>query len=138
MVSIQYRALCGIEEQISTETAESIFRRAVAQAISRFVSDDSLKTVGNFICYLDLEVKESESNEIRCGRVSQAEELNELWQGFRFRLKMKDLDQASQLGIAATIGLPVNVVSSWTASGQFTAALRGASPDWTVLTPTAF
>ena len=76
---------------MSTETAESIFRSVLAQAISRFLRDDSLKTVDNFICYLDLEANESESNQIRCGRASQAEELHELWRRFRFRLKMDDL-----------------------------------------------
>ena len=72
------------------ETAESIFRSVVIQAISRFVRDDSLKTVDNFICYLDLEAKEYESHERKRGRLNQAEELHELWDGFRLRLKMED------------------------------------------------
>ena len=76
---------------MSTETAESIFRSAVAEAIRRFVSDDSLKTVGNFIRYLDLEVKFSEKNQIRGGCMNEAEHLNELWKDFRLRLKIRDL-----------------------------------------------
>lgn len=76
---------------MSTDTAESIFRSAVAQAILRFVSDDSLKTVDNFICYLDLEAKESERNLLSGKHVSQAEQLHELWQSFKLRLKMEDL-----------------------------------------------
>lgn len=79
------------------ETAESIFREVVIQEISRFIRDDSLKTVDNFICYLDHEAKRYESHEIKCGRLHQAEDLHELWNSFRLRIKMEDLTEPSDL-----------------------------------------
>ena len=76
---------------MSVETAESIFRSAVAQAILRFVGDDSLKTVENFLFYLDLEVNERERNLVKCGDSGRAQQLNELFGKFRTHLKLECL-----------------------------------------------
>lgn len=73
-----------------TETTESIFRSAVARAISEFVSDDSLKTTENFICWLDREVNEAERKERRSGNLSNAEALDQLSKKFKMLLRIAD------------------------------------------------
>ena len=76
---------------MSSETAESIFMGAVARAILQFVSDDSLKTVDNFICYLDIEGECAEKNQIRCGCTGTAQQLNEFRKDLKLRLKIGDI-----------------------------------------------
>ena len=76
---------------MSAETVESIFRSAVAHAVLRFVGDDSLKTVENFLCYLDLEANERERNLVKCGDSGRAQRLNELFVEFRTHLTIEHL-----------------------------------------------
>ena len=76
---------------MSAENVESIFSSAVAHAVLRFVGDDSLKTVENFLCYLDLEASERERNLVKCGHSGRAQRLNELFAEFRTHLNLEHL-----------------------------------------------
>lgn len=76
---------------MSAETVESIFRSSVAHAVLRFVGDDSLKTVENFLCYLNLEANERERILVSCGNSDRAQRLNELFSEFRMHLNLGQL-----------------------------------------------
>ena len=76
---------------MTTETVESAFRDAIARAISRFVSDDSLKNADNFLFYLDIETREVEANLRKSRHYSQAEKLNDLAGHFRCYVKIGEL-----------------------------------------------
>lgn len=73
---------------MSTESAESIFRGIVARAISRFVLDDSLKNVNNFICYLDLETQQSVYEKRRAGELGISQDIDELAKEFKTHLRV--------------------------------------------------